>query len=380
MQLLDSEQLELAFQLHGITLEAKARQFYTDIWRTIQAAEKARDQKRVLELEKELRGLCNAYFCAMHEWRQEEEERHEHTLCCALSRENAREAHADIPLFEKQFFRYVMCYLELNRALIRSRSQLSSLTQDYDLDNLSKMPEVNHGTGALLARAHKERQAMTEKRMRIERARSLLLLSDPMMVELGAGLPRLMGAEGDRQLTLYKGALRKLEFSRAERIALSWKNDHLSATGRILCAVIQRNANELAAQDGLMLHSGELSLILASLKGDEARVNDFLIKHNVPYMVFQYKNLIHLGYLLGRIGSIEGLIIQHAKLITLAARPHNDADYAKTQQQTVLIPARGMLQTSFPTLGPIFEEMETTLIVLDRLFKQTRESMAHTAS
>lgn len=380
MQLLDSEQLEYAFQLHGITLEAKARQFYADIWRTIQAAEKARDQKAVLELEKELRGLCNAYFSAMHEWRQEEEERHENTLCCALSRENAREADTDIPLFEKQFFRYAMCYLELNRALIRSRAQLSSLARDYDVENLAKMPEVNHGTGALLARAHKERQMMTEKRMRIERARSLLTLSDSMMEELGAGLPRRMKAEGDRQLTLFKGALRKSEFARAEQIALSWKNKHLSATGKILTAVIQKNAPELAVQDGLMLHSGELSLVSASLKGDEARVNDFLSKHNVPYLVFQYKNLIRLGYLLGRLGSIEGLIIQHAKLMSLAARPHNDVDYAKAQQQTVLIPVRSMLQSSFPTLGPIFEDMETTLIVLDRLFKQTRDSMVHPAS
>jgi len=380
VQLLDSEQLEYAFQLHGITLEAQARQFYANVWGTIQRAEKARDQKTISEFESELRSHHQSYFATVHEWRLEEEERNEGKSCCALSRENAREAHANIPLFEKQFLRYAMCYLELNRALIRTRVQISTLAQDCNLDDPSMIMSINHGTGALLSRAHKERHAIMEKRLRIERARSILQVSDPIMEELGADLPHAMGLEGDHQLTLFKGALRKSDFAKAEKIASTWKSSRLAATGRILTAIIRRNAGELTAQDGLMLHSGELSLITAFLRGDEAKINDFMNKHNVPYMVFQYKNLIHLGYTLGKIGSIEGLIIQHAKLVMLAARPHADADYAKTQEQTVLMPARALLQSKFTTLGAIFDEMETILIVLEKLFAQTKDYMAHTPS
>ena len=125
-----------------------------------------------------------------------------------------------------------------------------------------------------------------------------------------------------------------------------------------------------------MLHTGELSLITSFLKSDEARVNAFLDKFNVPYMVFQYKNLIHQGYLLGRIGSIEGLIIQHAKLLSLASRPHNDPAYAHIQEQTILVPARDQMQGRFKMLGAIFNEMETTISVLEKIVAISREYQA----
>jgi hypothetical protein len=377
VQLLDSEQLECAFQLHGITLETQARQFYTNIWATIQSAEKAHDQASLTRHGRTLRVLCRSYFSLMREWQSEEAERHEHEVCGTSSHGNSLEARDAVPLFEKQFFRYTLCYLELNRALIQVRGQISSFAGDYNLDDQTLLLKVNHGTGALLARAHKERRDILEKRLRIERARTLLRASDPLMEELGADLPRLLGAEGDRQLTLFKGALRQSDFGRAESIARSWKNDHLQASGAVIASIVCRNAKDLKAQDGLLLHSGELSLISVFLKGDERRIDDFMNKHNIPYMIFLYRNLIHQGYLLGHIGSLEGLIVQHAKLVSLAARPQKDNDHARIQERAVLMPVRDLLQGKFTTLGTIFDGMETTLKVLAGLFMQTREYLAN---
>lgn len=378
LRLLDSEQLEYAFQMHGINRDTQARRFYADVWDLIQSAEKIRDPVELGACQKKLRRLCNSYFHQMMEWRQEEEERYESDPACAAARENAREAAAMLPTFERQFFRYTLCYLELNRALIQMRAQLSHLARDINIDHTDIM-EVNHGTGTLLFRAHAERMEIMEKRLRMDRVRSLLQQFDPLMEMMGDELPTVLGnEEGSHQLTLFKGAVRKSRFAQARQIIKGWKQKRLEVFASKVVDLAQKHEEELKAHDGLVLHSGELSLISAFLKGDEARANQFLEKFNLPYMVFQYKNLIHQGYILGRVGSLEGLIILHAKLLSIAARPHTDPALAQSQEQSVLVPARAQLQTRFKTLGAIFNEMETTISVLEKLIAMTRDYNAHT--
>lgn len=324
-----------------------------------------------------MRHLCNDYFSIMHAWQDEEEDRHDSVAPCEASKENMREARSLLPAFEKNFIRYTLCYLELNRALIQIRSSLSHLAQDYDLTG-TKALQVNHATGALLEQAHKERKVIMEKRLRLERVRSLLQHFDPLMELLGEDLPRLLGQErGNHDLVLFKGALRKKNFNTARAIASGWHHDWLRHTGETVIDLAEKNVAELQASDGIMLHSGELTLITSFLQSDEAKINQLMSKYNVPYMVFKYQNLIHQGYQLGRIGSIEGLIIQHAKLVSLSGRPIADVEEAKIQEQSVLNPAR-TLQNRFKTLAAIFDEMETTLAILEKLFSQTREYMAKT--
>ena len=375
MQLLDSEQLEYAFQLYGINRDAQARQFYTRLWKLIQTAEKIRDLAELSKCEQKLRHLCLSYFSDMAEWRALESEQFETLPCCPSSRNNARESSLILPAFEKQFFRYALCYMELNRALIQIRAKLSNIAKDYNIDTMDIL-QVNHATGALLERAHKERLKIMEDRLRLNRVKSVLHQLDPLMEGTGEALPRYFGSnKGDHQLTLFKGALRKQKFAEARKIIKAWQYDKLSLLAYRAVDLCQKNAGELKAQDGLMLHSGELSLIHAFLKNDEDRANQFLEKFNLPYMVFQYKNLIHLGYLLGRVGTLEGLIVHHAKLVSLAARLHNDPDQAQIQEQSVLVPARAQMQGRFRTLGAIFNDMETTIAILEKLFSKTHEYM-----
>lgn len=376
MQLLDSEQLEYAFAVHGISRETQARRFYADLWGLIQGAEKIRDPLSLSKTETAMRRLCRDYFLLMHVWEEEEADRHDDIAPCAASQANSREARTLLSAFEKNFVRYALCYLELNRALIQSRNTLSHFARDYPMDDMAKKMDVNHATGLLLQRAHRERAAITEKRLRLDRVRELLRHFDPLMELLGADLPRLMGPAGDHELILFKGALRQGKFDDARTIAACWTHDWLKHTGNAVITMAEKNAGELKAQDGLMLHSGELTLITMFLRNDEAKINRFMDKYNVPYMLFKYQNLLHQGYMLGRIGSIEALIIQHAKLLSLAARPQSDPDAAKSQEDAVLVPARA-LQGRFKTLPAIFDEMETTLAILEKLFSQTREYRVH---
>lgn len=376
MQGLDTEQLEYAFQLHGINRDAQARAFYADLWNLIQAAEKIREEDDLSTCQKDLRTLCKNYFAQMALWRSEEEDQHDTRVTCQASRENTREAASLIDPFEKQFFRYALCYLELNRTLIQMRVKISHLAKNVNIDSADIL-EVNHATGPLLSRAHAERMEIMEKRLRLDRVRNILKGLDPLMEQLGDGLPRAYGQnEGDHQITLFKGALRKKNFDAAKSVARGWNKSKLTAAGLRVIELVQTHKEDLKAQDGLMLHTGELSLISSFVKSDETRVNGFLDKFNVPYMVFQYKNLIHQGYLLGRIGSIEGLIIQHAKLLSLASRPHNDPAYAHMQEQTILVPARDQMQGRFKMLGAIFNDMETTVAVLEKIIAVSREYQA----
>lgn len=378
MQLLDSEQLEFAFRLHGITLEAQARRFYGDLWQIIQDAEKTTEASELRAYERQLRELCHNYFAVVRDWRQEQEEAGEHLNACSVSRDNAREASNALPLFEKQFFRYVLCYMELNRAIIRARVRISYFVHDHKIEDYGKDLDVNHGTGILLARAHRELAGLQQKLSYLERMKTLLRGSDAQIEELGDTLPRLYPVEGDRQLTLFKGALRRSEFAVAEKIVGAWKSESLRAQGRRFVKTIQKNAAHLKIGEGLVLHSGEVSLPLSVLRSDEGKAREFLDKYNVPYMVFQFKALLHLGYLLGRIGSIEALIIQHAKLAAISARLQADANYAKAQQQAVLLPVRTLLESRFSSLGPLFNDMETIQAMLEKLIVQTREYQAHT--
>ncbi len=378
MQLLDSEQLEYAFQLHGINREGQARQFYAAVWALIQRAEKARDQAEKNDCARELRHLCRRYFSLMHVWQREEEDKFDAELTCDYSLRNAKEARSILPSFEKQFFRYMLCYMDLNRELIQMRIRISRYAKGVNIDSADIM-QVNHGTGLALARAHANRLELMRKRLRLDHARDLLRNTDALMERLGEELPRLLGHnEGDHQITLFKGTLRKKRFDQAKNVAQGWKSLGLSGIGFEVIGFIELHRTELEALDGLMLHSGELTLMRSFLEVDEAHINQVLEKFNVPYMVYQYRHLIHQGYLLGKIGSIEGLIIQHAKLLSLSARLHGDPVHAQAQETAVLAPARVLLQDRFKTLGAIFNDMETAIAILEKLMAQTNEYFAHT--
>lgn len=374
MLLLDSEQLEFAFQAHGILLESEARNFYTQLWSFIQSGEKIRAGHDLTVLTAALRQECQTYFSGVRQWRVEEESHCEDDIVCDAALDNMREARRLLPRFEKQFFRYLLCYLELNRALIQNRRKLSHFAKNYNIDDHSNLLEVNNATGDLLARVHADRHVLLEKRARLTRVRGLLEQFNAPMEFLGEHLPKIYGAEkGDRELTLFKGALRHLNFTGAEMICRAWENDRLKEHGLQLVLMARTHLSELKTQETLILHTGELSLILEFLKKDEDRLDDFLEKFNVPYMVFQYRNLIRQGYLLGRLGSIEGLIIQHAKLSALAARTHGDNALAHLQTGAILVPARLLLDREFKSLSAIFTEVETTCAILEKLFSQTRD-------
>lgn len=371
MRLLDTEQLEYAFRLHDIGHEELARAFYSDLWDLIQQSEKASDGAELSDCGRQLRLLCRDYFAAMRRWYLYEKEGREGADTCRASRDNAREAFAILDPYERQFQRYALCYLELNRALIRTRTKIAHYTHGHTPDAQS-MQGVNHGTGPVIMRAHDERGLLSQKRQRLERMRSILSALDPLMESLSALLPEFFGHEiGDRQVTRFKGALRQARLQDAVAMADQWPTEELRHAGRHAVKVVQENLQELRLREGILLHTDELGLVEASLKEEEARADAFLEKFNVPYMVFQYRGLLHLGYVLGRIGSLEGLIIQHAKLLALAARAHNEPARAKLQEEAILGPARLLLRGKFRTLGTIFDAMETTLEILEKLFAST---------
>ncbi len=369
MQFLDSEQLEYAFRNHAIDHEALARQFYTDLWDLIKEAEKTADGETLNAQERALRRVCKEYFNKMRGWQRQISQNADANAVCTASEKNRRAALSMLDKFERQFFRYALCYLELNRALVRMRRGILRFAQTPALP-AADLREINHATGPVLMRAHEERHALMRTRARITQMRAVLQGTDPLMERLGEWLPAVFGhVQGDRQLTLFKGALRQQDFARARSVAQGWQDNVLRDAALRVARSIEDGAAILKAQEGLVLHSGELSLIDMFLSMDEAKADAFLEKLNVPYMVFQYRGLIHLGYALGRIGSLEGLIIHHAKLLMLAGRPHGDPERAHLQEEMIVVPARMMLHSKFKNLTAIFNALETAQAILEKLFR-----------
>lgn len=371
---LESGQLEFAFRAQGITLEEDARRFYTDLWTVIKSAEKIRDPLEFAMCEHHLRKLCKAYFARTQAWRNVEEEKYDSLPACPHSLQNRQSARQCLPAFERQFFRYALCYLELNRALIQNRAQVSFFAKEFEDGKHPHALEVNSATGPLLDRAHRERKVLMDKRLRLDRIRSILATTDPLWDDLVRGLSLSFdGADCDRQLTLFKGMLRKSQFEAAKRIAKGWGSVSLEVLAHAIIAGIEHHVETLKAQDSLVLQSSELNLMAAFLKNDEDRINQFMEKFNVPYMVYQYKNLLHLAYLLGRIGSLESLIILHARLVALSARTEGNPESARKLELAVLVPTKHLFDQGFRTLGAIFNDMEGICAILEKLFTQTRD-------
>ena len=370
MRLLDSEQLELAFQLHRIDHDVLARSLYQRIWDQIKRAERADDRSALGACRQEIRNDCSRYFAVMNNWAADEGSNDEAAATPLQAAANSQEASQLLGRFEKQFVRYALCYLDLNRVMVRARRRIVRLAGDTNIDKL-EAPAIDHATGTLLFRLHRERSEIAAKRTRLNEAQAVLRSMDPLLEDLGASLPKRLGpGRGDRELTSFKAAVRHKDFVGASRLATAWSDRRLEAVGAEIIAIASEHSDLLLAQGLLILHSGETRLISSFLDGDEARINARIERLNIPYMVFQFRALLHHALLLGKIGTLESLIILHAKLLGLVARAPVDTAQAHRDLHAILLPARA-IEERFRTLASIFAATEAAEAILEKLFVET---------
>ena len=383
MRLLDSESLEAAMQNSGVDLDLDARDFYTDIWNLIKASERLAHDTDVLDAERNLRDLCHRYFEKSGTWLAEEDKRNLHRPACPEARILAMEAQGIHKEFEKKFYRYLLCYLYLNRALVISRAKMKAVAEDSEELVRAEGKQTSDSTGFLLKRALKEKRKILEKRHRLIKAQNILEEIKTHFEFLESNLMHVLGRlKADRHLTVFTASLRQGDFRQAETATGFWRSrqhPRVQESGQKVIKLLQENQQELAVHGGYVLDPSELRLIFSLSMAEEQRVDQFIDKYALPHMAHKLKSLLTLGYRLGKIGSIEGLLGLHAKLISGIARPSEDVSHAKRYEEDVLGKVQFLLQSGFNDLPKIFDEMEVTFDFLRFLADEIRFLENHVA-
>lgn len=375
MRLLDTESLQSAIMHSGITLDLDIHDFYGDLWRLIKTAETVARDPDMHALEKELRTVFGEYYRQTGRWLFEQEIAFADKETDPAWRYQAMKARDTLIPFQKQLQRYVLCYMHLNRALVRSREEIENIAKLYPLEETHARLKITDATGMLVARAFRQKKTMMDKRERLTALSNVLHQLEGAFSTLRADLYMILPAHAvERAYVAFRAALRQEKFADARRIADEWQDKRLilnpsgqkivGMSADKIIALMTAHADGLRVQDGLMMEPSDIALLFSFLKADEARVDKFLRKYMLPYMTYKLKQLLAIAYRLGRIGSLEGLLVLHARLLGGLARPMDDIAYIKRYEEEVAGRAAFLVRSGFPDLAHIFNEAE---IVFDQI-------------
>lgn len=369
MRLLDTESLQSAIVSSGITLDLDIHEFYGDLWRLIKRAEEVEKDSGMVTLEKELRTLFREYYRQTGAWLFEQEIAMADKVADNAWRYQAMKARDQLIAFQKQMQRYVLCYMHLNRALVRSRVEIDRIAKLYPHEESRRAIQISDVTGMLVARAFRQKKTMMEKRARLEALSGVLLELQNNFAALRQDLFLILPADMvERSYIAFRAALRQGNFAEARLLANQWHGQDglLNPTGHKIVAMsadrilslVMTHAEGLKVQEGYMLEKSEIALLFSFLKADEARVDSFLRKYMLPLLGYKLKQLLGVAYRLGRVGSLEGLLVTHARLLGGLARPMEDMGQIKRYEEEVVTKAAYLVRHSFPDLPHIFNECE----------------------
>lgn len=375
MRLLDTESLQSAIVHSGITLDLDIHDFYGDLWRLIKTAETVERDADMIALEKELRAVFREYYRQTGRWLFEQEIQFADKETDPAWRYQAMKARDQLLPYQKQLQRYVLCYMHINRTLIRSRLEIEKIGKLYPLEESHSRLKVNEATGMLVSRAFRQKKAMMDKRERLTALSHVLHQIEAAFTALREDLYMVLPAHSvERAYVAFRAALRQEQFTEARRIADEWQEKRLilNPSGQKIVAMnadriihlLTTHAEGLRVQDGLMMEPSDIRLLFSFLKADEARVDKFLRKYMLPFMTHKLKQLLAVAYRLGRIGSLEGLLVMHARLLGGLARPMDDMAHIKRYEEEVVGRAAFLVRSGFPDLSLIFHEAE---VVFDQI-------------
>lgn len=375
MRLLDTESLQSAITHSGITLDLDIHDFYGGLWQLIKKAETVVRDADMHDLEKELRVLFREYYRQTGHWLFEQEMRHADKITDPAWRYQAMKARDTLIPFQKQLQRYVLCYMHLNRALVRSRMEMDNIAKLYPLEETLTRLKITDATGMLVARAFRQKKEMMDKRARLMALSHILTQLQADFTALRDDLYMILPADiVERAYVAFRAALRQGQWDDARRIAAQWQdqNNILNPTGRKIVAIstdkiitlMTTHADNLNVHDGYMMAPSDITLLFSFLTADEARVDKFLRKYLLPFMTYKVKQLLAIAYRLGRIGSLEGLLVLHARLLGGLARPMDDIAQIKRYEEDVAGRGAFLVRSGFPDLAHIFNESE---VVFDQI-------------
>jgi len=384
---LQTESLESAFQKHGISIDVEARHFYNDVWALIKLAEDIRDDSDMLALDKRLRQMCQRYFAEMRRWTDQTKAKYPKTKWCKEGRQCQREAADLMEDFEKLFHKYMLFYMHLNRHILNCRKGLKKISADFEAHKFIKTEDLQDTAGHLINRAYKEKKRLIQKRERLVHVQSVLSEMDGLFDNIRQALISILGhREADQAYTSFRAALRKGDFKRAEAAMERWSSRKrpigasreyrrammtVQHDGTKIICLIKNNLKDLEVKDGYILNLSEINLIFSFMMSDEERVNRFLEKYNYPFMILKFRQLLKLAYKLGQMGSIETMLVLHAKLATGQAHPIETAAQAQKYDQEILQKTGYLTRKTLPEMPGLFDSMEMTAEQIHLMIRET---------
>ncbi len=373
MRLLDTESLQSAILHSGVTLDLDIHDFYGQLWGLIKAAENVERDADMLPLEKELRHVFREYYRQTGAWLFERDVALADQTVDPAWRYQAMKGRDQLIAFQKQMQRYVLCYMHLNRALVRTRIDIEKIAKLYPHDENRHGIRISDVTGMLVARAFRQKKEMMQKRQRLTALSGVLQeMQDCFTLLRGDLLLQMPAAE--RAYTAFQAALRQGEFDIAYTMVREWTDGThianpaaqkmIAANADRILTLVTAHAAGLKVQGGYMLEKSDIALLFSFQKAEEARVDSFLRKYMLPLLTYKLRQLLGVAGRLGRIGSLEGLLVVHARLLGGLARPMDDIAQIKRFEEDVVAKASFLVRHAFPDLPHIFNETE---VIYDQL-------------
>lgn len=387
MRLLDTESLETAIMQSGITINLDVHDFYGAVWKLIKTAEITDDDAAMAALEKDMRRLFRDYYSQTESFLidQELETADQDTL--PEWRAASLKGRDLLRGFEKQLQRYAICYMHLSRALAQSRKEVEQIARLYPREEHKQKLRITDVTGMLVARAFRQKKQMLERRERLIALRNVLENLQNRFALLREDLYGVLpGPNVERAYIAFRAELRQGNFAGARAMVDQWTSmQHMLGGSRY--KIVRNNAgtivdllekNEgLRVQNSYALEQSEIGLLFSFLDADENRVDTFLRKYMLPFLVFKLRTLLTMAYRLGRIGSLEGLFVLHARLVGGIANPMGDIAQVKRYEEDVAGRAAFLMKNGFPDLSHIFNESEVTFDHIRALFRETHDVGGH---
>lgn len=387
MRLQDAKALGSTLRDNGVIIDLVATDFYADICDLINVAEAVQNDNEMHALDQKLRRLCKKYFKQISLWIGQERAKHADVKIYAETRQIESQTREAAQEFEKQFIRHVLCFMHLNRSQFLARRELKSIVDTFEPEKVTTHLEVDGTTGILIKRAYREKRKLLEKRARMIRMQAALTeLKEKISTfrpALSAALGHHAGDTGYRDLCK---ALREGDFKRAEATVKRWGNRRrpigagrryrrsmmtIQKQGMEIIDLVRSNKDDLSVHRGYIIDLSESKMLFSFLMADEQRVDKFLAKYNVRYMVHRYKHLIQLGHRLIDMSTISGLLILHARLVSALAIPITGKEKLDYFREHTLNRLEDLHTKELPELPHVFNDMENTLEELRYMFTQT---------
>lgn len=390
MRLLETESLETAILHSGITLDNDVHEFYGALWQLIKTAEATSDDAAMPALEKNLRGLMKHYYAqtgsGLYETPAVSGE--DAPLSMQEWRTMAVKARDIVMGFERQLQRYVLCYMHLGRALAHARSEIETISRTYPQQALTNRLKINDMTGMLVVRACRQKKEMVDKRARLTSLQKVLEELEERFGLLREDLYGVLpGQAVERSYIAFRAELRQGHLDVARAMVAEWTDPKPlmnRASKKIvrdncarIIALLAQHGEGLRVQDGYMLEPSDIRLLFSFLDADEKRVDQFLRKYMVPFLVFRLRHLLSLAEQLGKIGTLEGLLVLHARLVGGILHPMDDMAQVKRYEQDVVAKAAFLMKNAFPDLPHIFNESEVSFDGIRHLFADIHEIGPH---